>query len=192
MMIWFLARGAGISAFAALSVATGVGAMTARRTGNLERRVLLQYLHRAAALSGVLLLAIHIGSLLLDSYAHVGVLGATIPFASGYRPAAVALGVTAMYLMVAVAVTGMLRSRFARSERAVRLWRAIHVCSYGAWALSAWHFLVVGTDSGLWWARAVLFGGIATVGCGVAARLADRRLVTTRRVAPLGTTGAVR
>jgi hypothetical protein len=191
MMIWFLARGAGISAFAALSVATGVGAMTARRTGNLERRVLLQYLHRTAALSGVLLLAIHIGSLLLDSYAHVGVLGATIPLASGYRPAAVTLGVIAMYLLVAVAVTGMLRSRFARSERAVRLWRGIHVCSYGAWALAAWHFLVVGTDSGRWWARAVLFGGVAIVGCGVTARLADRRLVTSRRVAPLGTTGAV-
>jgi hypothetical protein len=189
MLIWYLARGAGIAAFLALSLATGLGAYTARRSGagsraDLERRVVAQYLHRAAALSGVVLLAGHIGLLLADSYANVGAFGALIPFASGYRPAAVALGLLSMYLLVTLAVTGVLRSRFAASARGARVWRAIHLCSYPAWASSAWHFVLVGTDSGLWWARAALFTGIGMVGAGVAARLVDRHLVTTRAVAP--------
>jgi hypothetical protein len=184
MLIWYIARGAGVAAFAALSVATAAGAYTSRSTTHTERRLVLQYLHRAAALSGITLLAIHIGALLLDSYANVGVLGATIPLASGYRPAQVTLGLTAMYLFVAVAVSGAMRSRFARSERAIRIWRSIHLASYGAWALSAWHFVVTGTDSHRSWARIVLLGGIGIVGLGVAARLADARLVTVRRDAP--------
>jgi len=184
MLIWYIARGAGVAAFAALSVATAAGAYTSRSTTRVERRVIVQYLHRAAALSGITLLVIHIGALLLDSYAHVGALGATIPFASGYRPAQVTLGLVAMYLFVAVAISGAMRSRFTRSDKAIRVWRSIHLGSYGAWALSAWHFLVSGTDSHQAWARIVLLGGIGIVGLGVTARLADAELVTTRTDAP--------
>ncbi|MDQ1737152.1 MAG: hypothetical protein QOH56_3403 [Pseudonocardiales bacterium] len=188
MLIWYLARGAGIAAFASLSVATGAGAFAASRVPaslpSMERRVIVQYVHRAAALAGLLLLVAHIGFLLADSFARVGWLGALVPFASGYRPWQVSLGVVSVYLVVAVAVTGMLRSRLARSEKAVRIWRAIHLSSYLAWAMSAWHFLVSGTDSGTWWARLVLLGGIAVVGSGVLARLSARPAVGNRQAAP--------
>lgn len=184
MLIWYIARGAGVAAFAALSVAAAVGAYSSRSASRPDRRLVLQYVHRSAALSGVTLLAVHITALLLDSYAHVGVLGALVPFASGYRAAQVTLGLIAMYLFVAVAVSGAMRSRFARSDKALRLWRSIHLGSYVGWALSAWHFFVTGTDSQLGWARLVLLGGIGIVGIGVIARLTDSRLVTVRRVAP--------
>ncbi|MGX7681912.1 hypothetical protein ACSMXN_23765 [Jatrophihabitans sp. DSM 45814] len=188
MLIWYLARGAGIAAFAALSVATAAGAFTARRTGNsiqaLDRRVILQYVHRAAALAGLTLLAAHVGLLLADSFAHVGWVGALVPFASGYRPWQVTLGLAACYLLVTVAVTGIVRSRFARSERAVRAWRRIHTCSYLAWASAALHFLVTGTDSGTWWARTVLVGGVGIVALGVLARLAGRPHTDRRLGAP--------
>jgi sulfoxide reductase heme-binding subunit YedZ len=184
MLIWYIARGAGVAAFAALSLATAVGAYASRSTTHFERRVIVQYLHRAAALSGISLLVIHISALLLDSYAHVGVLGATVPFASGYRPAQVTLGLVAMYLFAVVAISGAIRSRFARSDKAIRAWRSIHLASYAAWALSAWHFLVAGTDAHQAWARFVLLGGIGIVGLGVTARLADAGLVATRNDAP--------
>lgn len=188
MIVWYLARGAGIAAFATLSLATAAGAVTSRRQADFGRRVVLQYVHRAAALAGVSLLALHVGTVLADSYARVGVRGAVLPFGSAYRPAAVTLGVLSMYLLVGVAVTGMLRSSFASSAAAARLWRRFHLCAYAAWAMSAWHFLLVGTDSGRWWARAVLVAGILVVGAGVTARLADRSLITTRRLAPTATT----
>ena len=184
MLIWYLARGAGISGYTMLSIATGIGAYGARTAPRSERRIVLQYAHRAAAMCGVSLLVIHVVTLLADSYAHVGVLGATVPFMSGYRPAAVTLGLSSMYIIVAVSVTGALRSEFTRSEKAIRIWRMIHLSSYVAWATSAWHFLAVGTDSGQLWARSVLFGGIAIVGTGVITRLAEGRPVRVRQVAP--------
>ncbi|HEY2041255.1 MAG TPA: hypothetical protein VGH11_01170 [Jatrophihabitans sp.] len=196
MLIWYLARGAGLAAFLWLSVATALGAYTARRSASmsvpaLERRVVLQYLHRAAAMAGIVLLIGHMSLLLADSYAHVGWLGALVPFASGYRPLAVTLGLLAMYLLVTVAVTGMLRARFAVSARGARLWRGIHLGSYLAWAASAWHFMLAGTDSSQWWARAVLFTGIGLVFLGLVGRLADRHLITTRTVAPGSASGQV-
>jgi sulfoxide reductase heme-binding subunit YedZ len=186
LLIWYLARGAGVTAFAALSVATAAGAYGARFSSRPDRRLLVQYLHRSAALSGITLLAMHITTLLFDSYAHVGVMGAVVPFASGYRPAAVTIGVTALYLLVAVALTGMLRSRFTQSGKAIWLWRSIHLASYPAWGLTAWHFLVAGTDAHQTWARVALLGGIGIVGTALIARVADSRLVTVRRTAPVG------
>lgn len=183
MLLWYLARGAGLAAFVMLTLATAVGAMGARRTADLERRVVWQYVHRAAALCGMALLVLHIVTLLADPYADVGVAG-LLPFGSGYRPLGVTLGVVAMYLLVAVATTGALRSRFTVSARAARAWRAIHLSAYVAWALAAVHFLLVGTDTGTWWARAVLIGGVGAVATGLVLRLGDRALVTRRREAP--------
>ena len=181
MLTWYLARGAGIAAFATLSVATGAGAFGSRRQANLERRVVVQYVHRSAAMAGLALLALHIAMILADSYAHVGWVGALVPVTSAYRPLGVSLGTAAAYLLLAVSVTGMLRARFVRSDNAVRRWRRVHLLSYLAWAAAAWHFLVVGTDSSQWWARAVLYAGIAVVAAGLGARLSDRDLIVSRR-----------
>lgn len=171
MLIWYLARGAGITAFALLSVATAAGALTSRKAAGVNARVLTQYGHRAAALAGLAMLGLHIVTVLADSYAHVGLAGAFVPFASGYRPVAVTFGVLGLYLLAAVAVTGLLRSRFTRSERAVRRWRGIHLLSYAAWVSAGWHFWTAGSDAGQTWARLVLFGGIALVVAGLGARL---------------------
>jgi len=171
MLIWYLARGAGISAFCMLSVATAAGAVTSRRSTLLGRRLVLQYVHRAAALTGLVLLALHITTILADRYAGVGAAGALLPLASGYRPVAVSFGVLAMYLLVGAVLTGLLRSRFARSETAQRRWRSIHLAGYLAWASAAWHFYTVGTDATEWWARLVLLAGIAAVAVGLLGRL---------------------
>jgi predicted ferric reductase len=184
VLIWYLARGAGISAYLAFSVALGVGAFIARPSINPSRRVVWQYVHRSAAMSGLVLLSLHISLLLADSYARVGWVGALVPFQSGYRPWQVTLGLLAMYLMVTVAVTGMLRSRFASSAKAVRVWRAIHLSSYVAWVSSAVHFYVSGTDSKTQWALLALIAGIAIVAVGVGCRLSDRTAFATRTAAP--------
>lgn len=184
MLIWYLARGAGVAAFAALSLATAAGAITARRSGSLHGRVLTQYVHRAAALSGVCLLVLHVTMILADSYAKVGLIGAVLPFASTYRPVAVTIGVASMYLLVAVTVSGLLRARFAASRRGARVWRGIHLASYGAWALSAVHFYTSGSDAGQSWARLVLLAGVAIVLAGAGIRLSDRPSAV-RRQAPI-------
>src|SRR6201999_2051765 len=82
MLIWYLARGAVISAFAMLSLAPAVGALASRRSPAIGRRLVLQYVHRSAASTGLALLVLHIVTILADSYAGVGVAGALVPFAS--------------------------------------------------------------------------------------------------------------
>ena len=186
MLIWYLARGAGISAFAMLSLATAAGALTSRRSGGVDRRLILQYVHRSAALTGLTLLALHIGTLLADRYAHVGATGALFPLASGYRPVAVSFGVLAMYLLVVAALTGLLRSRFARSDAAGRRWRSIHLAGYAAWVSAAWHFYTVGTDAGQWWARLTLLAGIGAVALGLLGRLVGPAAIDPGPAAPLG------
>lgn len=170
MILWYLARAAGITAFACLSVATGLGALTAGNGRTIERRVIWQYMHRTAAMVGVALIGLHILTLLADPYANVGVSG-LFPFGSGYRPLAVTFGVLSLYLVVAVIVTGLLRGRMARSAPGARRWRYIHVTAYAAWAASAWHFLQAGSDSNSWWARAILVAGTLVVAGGAASRL---------------------
>ncbi len=174
MLTWYLARGAGITAYGLLSVSTAAGALTSRKTAGLNARVLTQYLHRSAALAGVVMLVLHVITILLDSYAKVGMVGAFVPFASGYRPIAVSFGVIGVYLLASVVLTGLLRSSFTKSDKAVRQWRSIHLLAYAAWVAAALHFWTAGTDAGQWWALAVLVGGIALVLGAVTARLAGQ------------------
>jgi len=176
MLIWYLARGAGIAAYATLSLATALGVWTARRGSTdrraVERRVIVQYLHRSASLTGLALLVLHVITILADPYAKVGITGTLVPFAASYRPVAVTLGVLAVYLLALAAVTGLLRARFARSPRA---WRKLHLAGYLAWAMSAGHFALAGTDTGQPWARDVLVAGVAAVALGALARFTGHR-----------------
>src|SRR5207237_5743978 len=110
--------------------------VSARVPSRPDQRVIVQYAHRTAASLGLAVLGLHITAILGDSLAHVGVIGALVPFTSSYRPLWVGLGSIAMYVVVLVAATGYLRGRMAASERATKAWRSIHVASYGAWGLA--------------------------------------------------------
>ncbi|SDI93738.1 Ferric reductase like transmembrane component [Frankineae bacterium MT45] len=189
MTIWYTARGAGLAALVMLTLATAAGALASARlpAGALASarlqpspirsaptRVLLQYLHRSAAVAGLALILLHVTAILADSYAGVGWLGAMVPFASGYRPGLVALGSIAAYLFVLVAATGAARGRLTRSPEAVRLWRGLHLSAYLAWAVSALHGFTIGSDSDLAWARWLYLGCVVAVAGSLALRLAYR------------------
>lgn len=54
-----------------------------------------------------------------------------------------ALGVVALYLLVAVEVTSLLRNRLPR-----RLWRAVHSTSFALFLLGTGHALAAGSEAG--------------------------------------------
>jgi sulfoxide reductase heme-binding subunit YedZ len=112
-----------------------------------------QYVHRVLAVAGIGVLALHVGTILADAYAHVGVTGAVVPFTSGYRATWVGLGTLAGYLLLLTAATGLARGRLATSARAVRSWRVVHGLGYAAWALALYHGYRSGTDSSTGWVR---------------------------------------
>ncbi|HZC70069.1 MAG TPA: hypothetical protein VE442_05210 [Jatrophihabitans sp.] len=156
--IWMTARGAGLSALVLLTISTVLGVFVSRHRAespnpNPGRRYVVQYLHRVFAALGLAALALHIGTILADSYAHVGWLGALIPFTSSYRPVAIALGSLATYALIGVSVLGLARGRMASSPRGARVWRWLHGLAYVGWGTAILHGFTAGTDSAVGWVQ---------------------------------------
>jgi DMSO/TMAO reductase YedYZ heme-binding membrane subunit len=99
-------------------------------------------LHRWLGGLTVVFLGVHLVSLLADSYVQFGLLDILVPFASQWRPVAVALGIIAFWLVVAVAVTSVAVRRLPR-----RWWRGVHLASYATFWLTTIHGALAGTDA---------------------------------------------
>jgi predicted ferric reductase len=153
MTLWYTARGAGLAALIVLTLSTSLGALTSVKIRSVAARVLTQYTHRAAAAVGLGLILVHLGALLADPKAGIGAAGAFVPFASSYRPNAVALGSIAAYVFILVAALGLARGRLAASARGARVWRYAHTLAYAGWAAAMLHSINAGSDTGLPWVR---------------------------------------
>lgn len=143
-LAWYAARAGGIVAWALLSAAVIWGLLLSTRLFHGRRptpRWLLD-LHRFLGGLAVTFTAVHIGGLVGDNYLHVGAADLLLPFASSWRPAAVALGVVGLWLLVAVEATSLLMRRLPR-----RLWHAVHMSSYVLFWTATLHGLLAGTDT---------------------------------------------
>jgi sulfoxide reductase heme-binding subunit YedZ len=191
-VLWFTARGAGLSALLSFSLATAFGAYGSARIASAPTRVVVQYLHRTAAVVGLLLIVVHVSTLLLDSKAHVGLAGALIPFASQYRPNAVALGSIAAYVLILVAALGAARGSLTSSPLAVAGWRVAHAFAYPAWAIAVVHGLLAGTDRAQAWMIWITVGCVLVVMISGALRLvahpsdAEGKVATPSRLSGSG------
>ncbi len=183
---WYVIRGSGLAAWAAASGSVLVG--LAMSTGLLAVRR-ARGLH--AWLGGIAVIAVglHLTSLLADSYLSFGVRDVLVPFASSWRPGAVAWGVGALYLLVAVEATSLLRRWLP-----TKAWRTVHLASFvGFWAATM-HAVTAGTDLGIPAVAAVVVAVVAAVLAllllrigqsvvpGARARLARRRAAALDRV----------
>ncbi len=180
--LWFTARGAGLSALIALSLAVGLGAIGSMRMRSAASRVIVQYLHRTAAVLGLALILVHVTTLVMDSKAHVGLAGAIIPFASHYRANSIALGSIAMYALLIVAALGAARGRVAGSPRAAKIWRALHALAYPAWTTALLHSILSGTDRSQGWVIVLDFICGAFVLFSVCLRVVDAGATRPSRV----------
>jgi len=153
MTLWYTARGAGLAALLVLTLSTSLGALASVKIRSAATRIVAQYTHRAAAGLGLGLIVLHVATIVADRKAGVGAYGAFVPFASAYRPTAVALGSIAAYTLLLVAALGLARGRLAASARGARAWRYAHTLAYGTWGLAMLHGLNAGTDAGLRWVR---------------------------------------
>jgi predicted ferric reductase len=116
-------------------------------------------LHRFVGGAAVVFTGIHVISLMLDSYVEFGVREILIPFTSSYRPAAVAWGVIAGYVLLAVEITSLLRKRISK-----RLWRATHYLSFPLFVLATAHGVTAGTDKDAFLLRAAFLAATALIG----------------------------
>ncbi len=98
-------------------------------------------LHRWLGVLTLSLVALHVVSLIADSYIHFGIADVLIPFASPWRPIAVAFGVVALWLLAAVHLSSLAIKKLPR-----RVWHGIHLSSYAVFWLTVAHSLLAGTD----------------------------------------------
>jgi hypothetical protein len=139
---WFTARAGGLVSWglAAASVLWGL-ALSGRAIKSLPRPNWLLDLHRYLGGLAVVFTAVHVASLIADSTTHFGPVEVLVPFTGTWHPAAVGAGVVAMYLLLAVELTSLLRRRLPK-----RIWRLTHFLSFPLMALGTIHLLTAGTD----------------------------------------------
>lgn len=142
-LAWHVARAAGLVAWALTAAAVIWGLLLSTRiAGRRPPPAWLADLHRYLGGLAVTFTAIHIGALLADTWVHFDVADILVPFASQWRPAAVAWGVIAIYLLAAVEATSLLRRRIP-----TRWWHTIHQSSLALFAAGTIHLLTAGTDA---------------------------------------------
>lgn len=141
-ILWFLARASGLISLLALTIAVVLGIAAGARTTFLPRFV-TQGLHRAAALTGVVLLLLHVVTVVVDPFVDVRWTDIVIPFRADYQPLWLGLGALAVDTFAIVVVTTLVRHRLGP-----QWWRWIHRGAYGGFALSMAHGVGAGTDAG--------------------------------------------
>ncbi len=165
-ILWYLNRGTGLVLLAVFTLTVLVGILSAGRGGRIWPRFVTQGVHRGLSLVSTILLLAHVLTAVTDEYVDIRWWQALVPFGATYRPLYLSLGTLALDLTVAVGVTSLLRHRL--SENA---WRAVHLTSYGAWAVAVVHTLGIGTDAGDLLGRSVVVSCVALVVVGGTARL---------------------
>jgi DMSO/TMAO reductase YedYZ heme-binding membrane subunit len=169
---WVLARVAGLSSYAALAIAlvTGIALRTAVLDWLGSNR-LVRSLHEYTIVLWIPLAVIHIGSLLLDTTARIGLLDVFVPFHSTYGTLAIGVGALSLDLLILVSVTAYLKRRMRKD-----VWLWIHRLGYAAFALAFLHAVLSGTDFSDPAVSAITWGAAAALLTLGVARLLGGRL----------------
>jgi predicted ferric reductase len=139
---WYVARAAGLLSWALLAAATLWGlALSTRALGDRPRANWLLDLHRWLGGTAVAFTGVHVLALLADQYVHFGAVEILVPFASRWHPVAVAWGVVSAYLLLAVELTSLVRTRLSKHA-----WRRVHTTSFVLFVTATAHGLASGTD----------------------------------------------
>jgi hypothetical protein len=165
---WYVARSAGIVAWslAAGAVIWGL-ALLSRALGTKPRPAWLYDLHRFLGGAALIFTGIHVAAILADQYVHFSVVNVQVPLTGTWHPLAVAWGIVAFYLLLAVELTSLLRARVPK-----RLWRRVHFAGFAVFGAGTIHGLTADTDAGSPAFRLAMIGACAMVAVLTAIRVA--------------------
>lgn len=140
---WYVARSGGVAALVltGLSVIWGLLLSTKSLQGAAKPNWLLA-MHRWLGGLSVTFTGVHIAALVADSYVEFGLIDILVPFASAWKPGAVAWGIVSMYLLLAVQISSMWMRRIPR-----KWWKAIHASSWFLFWAGVVHGATAGTDA---------------------------------------------
>jgi DMSO/TMAO reductase YedYZ heme-binding membrane subunit len=139
---WYTARASGLVAWGLLLASVIWGLLLATRVlGRRPTPAWILSLHRFLGALTVAFVGVHVVAILFDSYTNFSLVNVLVPLTGTWHPLAVAFGIVAMYLLVAVEVTSLVRDRLS-----AKAWRTVHLLSYFLFATASIHMLTAGTD----------------------------------------------
>jgi hypothetical protein len=172
---WYTVRATGLVAWLLVTLAVVWGLLLslrqipASRRSGLPRPAWMLDLHRFLGGLALLFVVAHVGALAFDSFVGFGWADLLVPFASAWRPAAVAWGIVAAYLLVAVEGSSLLMRHMRRG-----LWHAVHLLSLVVFGAITAHALYAGADADEPLVQAFATGSAVVVVLLVGVRLAWR------------------
>jgi sulfoxide reductase heme-binding subunit YedZ len=174
--MWAFGRVSGFIALALFTASVLLGILT--RSGRpllVLPRFSVALLHRNFALLAAVFLGLHVGSLLLDSYAKLHPVDVLVPFLGSYRPFWQGLGTVGLDLVLAIVITGLLRHKIGP-----RAFKAVHWLSYAMWPVALAHAIGNGTDGTGTWFLVLAAASAVAVGGAVLWRLSATFLETSK------------
>lgn len=139
---WYTIRAAGITAYLLLFLTVATGLLLSGPGGARWKGIPVLPLHRFLTWLMGAFLAVHVLVLLIDSYLRFSVVEVLIPFTAAYEPFWTGIGVLAVYLLVLV-----LYSTVVRRELHNLLWYGLHLLSYPAFVFTTAHGIKDGSDT---------------------------------------------
>lgn len=116
---WYIARSGGIIAWVLLAISMFWGlALSSRFLGKRPKPNWMLDLHRFVGGLATVFTLVHVVALMLDTYVGFSLANVLVPFTGSYHPLAVGWGVIAMYFLIAVEITSLLRKKLSK-----RAWR---------------------------------------------------------------------
>lgn len=112
---WYAARAGGVVAYVLLTAVVLLGlTMSSRQRLAHWPRFALEDVHRFGGLLVGAFLAIHIGTIAVDSYLPFSPAALAVPLIASYRPVWTALGIVSAELLIALAISNHYRDRIGR------------------------------------------------------------------------------
>ncbi len=139
---WYVARSCGFVAFALLTMSVSFGlVLSTRLFGRSVAPAWLLELHRYLGALGVIATGMHMSALVADTYVTFTIKDLFVPFSSHWKTVPVAWGILAFWLLILIESTSLLMRKLPR-----KVWRRIHMTSFGLYAAALVHGLQAGTD----------------------------------------------
>jgi Ferric reductase like transmembrane component len=163
---WYLTRSTGLVSLLLLTVTMVLGVIDVSRWSTPSwPRFVLDSLHRSVSMLVLVFLGLHIVTAALDSFAPIALLDAVVPFIGSYRPLWLGLGAVAFDLLLALAITSLMRQRLGH-----RAWRITHWLAYACWPIALLHGLGTGSDVKSAWSLALTAMCVVAVAVAVCVR----------------------
>jgi DMSO/TMAO reductase YedYZ heme-binding membrane subunit len=120
--------------------------LTTRVLRGFDRPAWLLDLHKWLGITVILFTAIHIASLIADTYVDFSVAEVLVPGLISDQTWAISAGIIGFWLLLTIQLTSVFKRKLSKGT-----WRRIHMLSYPLYGIIAFHALTTGSDVGSRW-----------------------------------------